>query len=76
MGSYGKDRKQIQIFNEFDPCCFSGNFYTYYDDVVKLKLSSLGEGKFDVILDSSHKKHSCQAEFYLASNSWDTSLLV
>ena len=57
MGSYGKDRKQIQIFNEFDPCCFSGNFYTYYDDVVKLKLSSLGEGKFDVILDSSHKKH-------------------
>ena len=57
MGSYGDDRKLIQIFNKYDPCCFDGELYQSYEDEVKRTVSNLQKGKFKIYLDDSHKGH-------------------
>jgi len=58
MASYGTGREQMQIFNKNDPCCFSGTGFTTYEDVIKERLSNLGQGKFSVFLDEDNKEHS------------------
>ena len=57
MGSTGKGRRQIQILNEFDSCCFSGTGYTTYEELATEKVIDLGDGSYDVFLDSSHEEH-------------------
>ncbi len=57
MGSFGQNRKQLQILNKFDSCCFDGTGYTTYLDLVKTRVSKIGEGIFDVFLDTSHREH-------------------
>ena len=57
MNSYGENRKFIQIFNKYDPCCFSGELYQTYENEVKESISKLSRGHFDVYLDDTHKKH-------------------
>ena len=59
MGSFGNERKLVLIYNEFDPCCFSGNDYEQFpfDDVLKTKISNIGEGQFNVIVDREQNKH-------------------
>ena len=57
MSSYGEDRKFIQIFNKYDSCCFSGEFYKTYETEVKNTLSKLDSGHFDIFLDNTHKTH-------------------
>jgi len=57
LSSYGDNRKLIQIFNEKDPCCFSGKkISTYQDNIIK-KLNKLGNGTFDIVLDDTHEEH-------------------
>ena len=58
MASYGYERGLLQIFNEFDPCCFSGTTYVSYENVIKSKISELGLGTFEIILDKNNKEHS------------------
>jgi len=58
MSSYGNGRGLLQIFNEFDPCCFSGTEYTSYEYVIKSKISNLGHGTFEIKLDKNNKEHS------------------
>ena len=58
MTSYGYERGLLQIFNEFDPCCFSGTTYVSYENVIKSKISELGLGTFEIILDKNNKEHS------------------
>ena len=57
MNSYGENRKFIQIFNKYDSCCFSGEFYKTYETEVKDTLSKLDGGHFDIFLDDTHKTH-------------------
>ncbi len=57
LGSYGKDRNQKQILNEFDPCCYSGKNYKTYEGNVERIVKRLGKGRFDVFLDSTHEEH-------------------
>ncbi len=59
MGSFGSERKLILIYNEFDPCCFSGNAYEQFPfkDVVENKIKKIGPGNFDVIIDEEQNKH-------------------
>lgn len=57
MAGYGDNRKFIQIFNEFDPCCWSGDYFKVYEDEVKNVMDKLNYGKFDIWLDSTHKEH-------------------
>tara|TARA_B110001454_G_scaffold159994_1_gene149404 strand:+ start:2047 stop:3171 length:1125 start_codon:yes stop_codon:yes gene_type:complete len=57
MSSYGEDRKFIQIFNKYDSCCFSGEFYETYENEIKESLFTLNHGDFDIFLDDTHKTH-------------------
>ena len=50
-------RKFVQNFNENDPCCFAGNSPLIYENIIKNKISNIGEGEFKIIIDNSHNKH-------------------
>jgi len=62
LGSHGPGRKQLQIFNRFDDCCFSGDRYLAYIEEVQAAVKKLGQGSFDVYLDESHKEHIISPE--------------
>lgn len=62
MASYGDNREQLQIFNKYDPCCFSGTGYTTYEHHVKNSINKLGKGDFQVFLDTNNEKHSISEE--------------
>ncbi len=55
LGSYGEGRKQLQILNKYDPCCYAGIRYRTYEDVVKKRVQSLGVGHFEVYLDDNRE---------------------
>ena len=57
LSAYGDGRKHIQIFNKNDPCCFSGNGYETYEFIIKDKILQLGNGDFQVFIDSTHNEH-------------------
>jgi dienelactone hydrolase len=57
LGGYGKGRHQIQVTNEFDSCCFSGRFADKYKTIVADTVQSLGAGKWEYLLDSTHNAH-------------------
>jgi len=57
MNSYGQDRGFYQIFNKYDPCCFSGERFEVYETEIKDIVSKLNYGTFDIILDDTHKDH-------------------
>jgi len=57
LGAYGDERQHIQIFNKNDPCCFSGNGYETYEFVIKDKMSQLGKGTFQILIDDTHNEH-------------------
>ena len=57
MGSYGKGRKQFQMLNKYDSCCFAGIKYRTYEKTVKEIVARLGKGEFEIFLDDSHKEH-------------------
>lgn len=57
LSSFGDDRRFIQIFNYNDPCCFSGDNYKIYLDVIQKKLNELGSGHFSAYSDYTHSEH-------------------
>jgi len=57
LGSYGYGRKQLQILNKYDGCCFYGVKHTLYEDKIKEILKKFSNGSFDVYVDESHKEH-------------------
>ena len=57
LDSYGDRRKHLQIFNQYDPCCFSGTKSDRYKDIVKERINKLGSGNFDIFIDATHRKH-------------------
>jgi hypothetical protein len=56
LGSTGKDRSQIQVLNQYDPCCFAGVNYRTYEPTVKDRVAQIG-GRYAVYLDSTHREH-------------------
>ena len=57
MASTGQDRKFIQIFNKYDPCCFSGNHFETYEKNIKNIVDGFETGHFGIFLDDTHKEH-------------------
>mgnify|MGYP003339025923 CR=1 FL=1 len=51
------DRKYIQIFNKYDPCCFAGDQFYLYQDIIKHRLKKINAGYFEVYLDEKTKLH-------------------
>ncbi|HET6893023.1 MAG TPA: hypothetical protein VFH31_18100 [Pyrinomonadaceae bacterium] len=62
LSSHGANRKQLQILNKFDPCCFSGDASQAYEAKVNQRVQMLGAGSFSVYLDSTHKAHGYSDE--------------
>ena len=57
LGAAGYQRRQIQFFNKYDPCCFEGTKGKIYEKSIKETLKKIGDGKFNVYIDSSHGMH-------------------
>ena len=57
MGSNGIGRKQFQILNQYDACCFGGIKYRIYENILKNRIKEVGNSEYDIYLDSSHKEH-------------------
>ncbi|MEN8188077.1 MAG: hypothetical protein ABFR05_13205, partial [Bacteroidota bacterium] len=50
-------RKQVQVVNKYDACCFGGTKWkTYYPEVLN-RVKELNKGKWDLWLDDTHKDH-------------------
>ena len=57
LGAYGKGRKQIQIINKYDACCFAGTKWKTYYSEVSNRVKDLNNGNWDLWLDDTHKEH-------------------
>ena len=57
MGAHGKRRKQLQIVNYEDPCCFGGRRMSLYRDAIRSRVSRLGVGEFDLFIDTKSDQH-------------------
>lgn len=57
LASSGKGRKQIQILNTYDPCCFEYDVSEYYRDAVSNTVKEVSPGYFEVWADSTHREH-------------------
>lgn len=58
LGSVGEGRRQLQIFNKYDPAFGWGIRYQVYEEKIKSVLRELGTGAFSVYLDTRNTKHS------------------
>jgi hypothetical protein len=57
LGGYGPGRRQIQILNYYDTCCFFGGAFTTYTNFVSNTVEGLGHGKWDFYSDTSITNH-------------------
>ena len=57
MGGYGDGRTQIHILNQYDSCCFWGVNYRTFEGYVQDAVLLLGDGYYEVYLDSTHREH-------------------
>lgn len=62
LGSSGPGRKQLQILNKYDPCCFGGDLYRLYEHDITQRVASLGSGAFEVYQDASHREHKISTD--------------
>ena len=57
LGSSGEGRRQRQVLNRYDSCCFAGVRHRTYETHVRAAVAKVGPGAFDVYLDESHRAH-------------------
>ena len=56
LGSIGKNRRQLQILNQYDSCCFAGLTGLNYKDIIKQTILK-NEGSYDLTIDTTHIHH-------------------
>ncbi len=57
LATVGKPRRQLQVFNRFDRCCYSNTKGKLYEKAVKDVVRLAGGGRFDVLIDETHARH-------------------
>jgi hypothetical protein len=57
LGGYGPDRRQVQVLNLHDSCCFFGDMFTTYTNFVAGIVRQLGQGEWAFYSDTSHSNH-------------------
>jgi hypothetical protein len=62
LGSVGKNRRQLQVYNKYDPCCFDGEDYKAYQSEVAAVVSEFSDGKFGVFPDTHNRNHDISDE--------------
>jgi dienelactone hydrolase len=53
----GARRRQVQVFNRFDPCCFAGLKHEMFESAVSEAVNRLGDGTFEAYADETHRHH-------------------
>ena len=57
LGASPADRRQWQIYNRYDRCCYGGIRSKLFDEVVAEAVRNIGGGQFDVFIDETHARH-------------------
>ena len=57
LGSAGSNRRQVQVFNRFDRCCYYNTRGQLYEVAVAQTVKAMGKGEFKVLLDETHARH-------------------
>ncbi|MEP4380539.1 MAG: alpha/beta fold hydrolase [Alphaproteobacteria bacterium] len=58
LGASGDGRRQTQIFNRYDRCCFNGVRSQLYADIVRDAVSNTPKGgDFRILIDETHADH-------------------
>lgn len=57
LSSFGDNRKHVEIYNMYDPCCFGGDVSKIYENEIKSNMLKWNSGKFMVYIDDTHKEH-------------------
>jgi dienelactone hydrolase len=56
MAAAGDGRRQMQVLNQYDACCYSGLDWQTYEKAVRAATAGLGDG-WDIFVDDSHADH-------------------
>jgi hypothetical protein len=56
LGAAGPSRRQMQVINRYDSCCYANVKFRTYEKVVGDTAADVG-GRFDVLCDESHREH-------------------
>jgi Bacterial Ig-like domain (group 3) len=70
LGAYGPGRRQTQILNLYDACCFGGHYFTTYADFVSNRVVNLGQGAWNLYSDTSHGR-----EHKISPAAWELVIL-
>lgn len=57
LAALGQGRQYIQIFNQYDRCCYRNRFAELYAPAVSEAVARLGDGRFTALIDVSHAEH-------------------
>lgn len=57
LAANGADRQYVQIFNQYDRCCYRNRFSELYAGAVTEAVSRLGQGRFEALIDQTHAEH-------------------
>ena len=57
MASQGTGRRQVQVLNKYDGCCYSGLDWETYASIIRDISSKLGGNGWDIFVDDSHADH-------------------
>ncbi|MGH3378364.1 MAG: hypothetical protein ACRDP6_26940 [Actinoallomurus sp.] len=70
MAAAGHGRRQVQILNRFDSCCFAGVGHRGYAPAVSHRVSAIGAGHWEVLEDATHDQHTI-SPYALSVILWD-----
>jgi pimeloyl-ACP methyl ester carboxylesterase len=62
LGAYGAGRRALQVVNVHDTCCYGGNGWETYAEIVSSRSRTLGSGTWDLVPDRSSRHHSISVE--------------
>jgi hypothetical protein len=51
-------RRQLQVLNRFDPCCFSGVGHRGYGPAVAQRAAVIDGGRWEILEDATHDQHT------------------
>ena len=57
MATDGPGRRQVQVLNQFDGCCYSGLDWQTYAEVVRSAAKKVGGGGWNIFVDITHADH-------------------
>lgn len=57
LATYGEGRRQLQVFNRYDRCCFNNTKGKLYEAAVQEAAGRIGAGRFAVLIDETHAEH-------------------